>query len=518
MFTDLAHTLVPKVKQMNAHDVSSIVVAFSSIEYAHRRLFESLRTHAKRIVHTFSPLQLARTINGFGAASVDDPGLFKSLCEQVLRKQHGLHAKNIVEIVSGLVEAEYTPRVVLQSLLKEDDKLRRWLKAEDAIQLLYATSRLPAERLQDSCPEGLTVSLLNNVRKAAQGWWRFTPQDATDLVDAMQVLRCTDRDLLDQVCKQATRILSKSDSRLFMRFFGALAELPDSARHFVRANLHRRKKLRDLVEEHFTLLASLGLDVRSKALLSYACARLSYDGPAAEDLSSEFDSLHDCTYEEDWWPLLLWSMAEIGTEVHARRHLVGFLQKRFAGTGSQGMPLGSLLRVAWSCVVLEVDFPDEMLTELSQARADMDEDRATCARIVALECTLRGSGADSVRHLYDSHPDRRGRRPTEEPSDLWVSAALVKLRFSHESPYFVNGVHRVAAGSSRQCFAIDVLGPESLATPSQRELGSTMVRVRQMTALGWQREAVRSLDVVQEERAGQLVRFLSPLLPGTSQP
>ena len=116
------------------------------------------------------------------------------------------------------------------------------------------------------------------------------------------------------------------------------------------------------------------------------------------------------------------------------------------------------------------------------------------------------------------HVVRRGRRPTEEPSDLWVSAALVKLRFSHESPYFVNGVHRVAAGSSRQCFAIDVLGPESLATPSQRELGSTMVRVRQMTALGWQREAVRSLDVVQEERAGQLVRFLSPLLPGTSQP
>ena len=36
--------------------------------------------HTKATVKTFSPLQLARTIHGFGIAGVEDPALYRQLC------------------------------------------------------------------------------------------------------------------------------------------------------------------------------------------------------------------------------------------------------------------------------------------------------------------------------------------------------------------------------------------------------------------------------------------------------
>ena len=40
--------------------------------------------HTKATVKTFSPLQLARTIHGFGIAGVEDPALYRQLCNDTV--------------------------------------------------------------------------------------------------------------------------------------------------------------------------------------------------------------------------------------------------------------------------------------------------------------------------------------------------------------------------------------------------------------------------------------------------
>ena len=37
--------------------------------------------HTKTILRSFTPLQLARSIHGFGIANVDDPSLYRQLCK-----------------------------------------------------------------------------------------------------------------------------------------------------------------------------------------------------------------------------------------------------------------------------------------------------------------------------------------------------------------------------------------------------------------------------------------------------
>jgi hypothetical protein len=236
---------------MNAHDVASVVVAFASIEYAHQKLFRALQRHTRRILHSFSPLQLARVTYGFGSSGVDDEVLFRVLCEQVLKQRHLLHAKNIVEIIAGLSEAEYTPQKVLQSLIGDASHLVRWIGAEDAIQLLHALSKLPPEKLSDVSLSQAPDRLIGVVRHRAQGWWRFRPQDMADLFEASQVFGCLDDALLETSCRQFNRIFKvvADDYRMFLRLWGSLAELSLKHLAVVRGWIQRKQPLQLIIEE-----------------------------------------------------------------------------------------------------------------------------------------------------------------------------------------------------------------------------------------------------------------------------
>ena len=83
LFSDLAASMLPKVKQFTAHDISSVAMALAQAEFAHKELFAGLKQQALKLVGTFSPLQLSRAVYGFGAAGVTDAKLYSALCDQV---------------------------------------------------------------------------------------------------------------------------------------------------------------------------------------------------------------------------------------------------------------------------------------------------------------------------------------------------------------------------------------------------------------------------------------------------
>eukprot|EP00913_Durusdinium_trenchii_P014535 g13635.t1 len=128
--------------------------AFATIEYAHKSFFKALKRHTKATLQTFTPLQLARTIHGFGIAGVDDPSLYRKL-----------------------------------TLLNVDTA--KWLDAKSCIQALHALSRLP-----QLGSEAFQKEVLKVIRKKAQGWWRFEVEDLADLIEVMVVLNLQEMFLL----------------------------------------------------------------------------------------------------------------------------------------------------------------------------------------------------------------------------------------------------------------------------------------------------------------------------------
>eukprot|EP00927_Polykrikos_kofoidii_P052052 TRINITY_DN45817_c0_g1_i1.p1 TRINITY_DN45817_c0_g1~~TRINITY_DN45817_c0_g1_i1.p1 ORF type:complete len:1163 (+),score=141.41 TRINITY_DN45817_c0_g1_i1:173-3661(+) len=628
LFNDLAYVLSANVKSMNAHDVSSVVVAFASIEYAHRRLFKDLQKQARSLIHSFSPLQLARTIYGFGVAGVEDETLFRLLCEQVLKLQHSLHAKNVVEIIVGLSEAEYTPPKVIGALLRDTEKLVRYLGAEDAIQLLHALGRLPSERRFAGIKSGAAPgALLDAVRRRGRGWWRFGARDAADLFEALQALNLQDSMLLETACRQLSRIFQSAECTQseFLRVLGALAEFHAVDRCVVREHLHRGAVLRASLELRLAdtvagmVFASARPDYRTAALLTYACARLGYDGPAVSELIHAFGNsirLSEAQHaSEPWWPLLLWVLAELGMETDlAHDCLHNFLTKRYGEGACHDLPssqnttrkaeseqsqvsggetcdgdisAGALLHIAWSCSVLNVNVPQALLEEISikvrhQVHLGLGRDHVDLARVVAAEVSLRTSEAlgpgqafadandGAMTSLLASAPisepvlapaasawlgtvvrtlesreatktgaersaragpseSRRSRTRLDQDAavsggfaglaarnnehEQWLSDALVRLRVPHETSLVVAGIHRIAAFLPQEGLMLEVVGPSDMTAPSERPLGSSVLRRRQLAAFGFARhEEFRLHTLRRAKQDGSLEDVLASAL------
>eukprot|EP00928_Gymnodinium_smaydae_P018287 TRINITY_DN16969_c0_g1_i4.p1 TRINITY_DN16969_c0_g1~~TRINITY_DN16969_c0_g1_i4.p1 ORF type:complete len:1111 (-),score=278.40 TRINITY_DN16969_c0_g1_i4:165-3431(-) len=544
LLNDVAHALSAKVKQMNAHDVSSIVVALSSIEYNHRRLFKALQKHTRTIIHSFSPLQLARTTYGFGLAGVEDESLFRLLCQQVVRKRHLLHARNIVEVLVGLAEAEYLPPKEVAELLGDDvGAIVPYLGAKDVVHALHALSRMePASRSgrgRSSGP-GATIEaaigrLLGELQERAQGRFKLDAAAAADLLEVLPALGRRDDVLVGAICRQLPRFLllrgaSSCEDAEFLRLWGALAELSGGERGVVKEHLHRHGRLREPLEARLAgAAASFGLggagagsgdegeqDLRAGALLAYACARLGYDGPAASELLlSLLVALDSVTsprarleaLEEPWMSPLLWALAELGVEdARADALLQDFLKVHVEGAPTEGAAavreLGgnALLHLAWCCAVRQVSPPQALVAQLSaafpagtqrreasvkQAGAVENEDQEPMLRAVGL--AFGDAPAPLQGHSGRRSPQRPGAasRPVVE---ALLSEALIRLRVPHEAPYTVAATHCLAIGFPQRQLVLDLLGPADLGTSTKRPLGATRLRAAQLEELGWKRE------------------------------
>ena len=511
IFNDFAHTLTSKVRLMNAHDVSSIVAAFAGIEYAHKALFKALTKHTKAIMPTFTPLQLARTIHGFGTAGVEDPSLYKGLFRQTLKQRQLLHASNIVEILIGLAEAEYVPEG-MGEFLRDAPQLLKFLDAAECIHALHALSRLNVDANE------LILELLKTTRSRAQGWWRFQLHEMADLVEAMVTLKLDDALLLNICAGQLPRLLSKSlDSAAFLRLWGALAELPPNVRETVQERLHKSQRLRDAVSSclctavegiqavsHSDNLAA----ARAASQLLCASTSLSWDAVPIPELISLTEKMlkHDMLWQEGpgqhWWPLLAWALAELGHEDLARPLVRSCLQNLVA-LDEEGK---QRVAAAVVCLGFHEDFIGARAILNEERRNDIDTpDVHSQMWVEWLEveialmgpalphCEVRPAGKGS---LHDHADD--------------ISNALIELSVAHEAQVFIS-VHRAQALLPGQV-ALLVQSPRDL-TISDRQLGSARARSRQLTALGWTCKELHFKEVEKALAFGDLKDLLTSVLP-----
>ncbi|CAE8646074.1 unnamed protein product [Polarella glacialis] len=181
---------------------------------------------------------------------------------------------------------------------------------------------MPRDTVEEALGSSTLVEeLLGVIRKRAQGWWRFKPQEMADLLEAMIGLKIQDGLVLELCCRQLPRALARDVSlqlrvdeggcspAAFLRLWGALAELSEGSRALVKDHLHRSSRLRKAVEERLAEAVEgivsmtqsghdglgdeeveeveeasevTGTMARSAALLAYACARLGFDGSSAD--------------------------------------------------------------------------------------------------------------------------------------------------------------------------------------------------------------------------------------------
>ena len=521
IFTDFAHTLTSKVRVMNAHDVSSVVAAFAGIEYAHKGLFKALQKHAKAITATFTPLQIARTIHGFGTAGVEDTSLYRGLFGQVLQQRNLLHASNIVEILIGLAEAEYVPEG-LEELLRDAKRLVKWLDAAECIHALHALSRLQIDS-NDLIPE-----LMKTIRSRAQGWWRCSLQDMADLVEAVVGLKLDDSLLLNICAGQLPRLLSKTiDTPTFLRLWGAFAELRPYMRERVQERLQKNQRFRDGVAASLSaaaegiraVRASESLTAaRAAAQLLCACASLSWDEAPVPDLVQLIQEMLGPGLEEvlrhgqyqQWWPQLAWALAELCYDDLARHVLLSCLQNSsFNSTDATGkMYLGAAVvclgfaeEFAVAKILLDTKLANEHDTGRDMVLQSLELELAIAGKDLLQGATLphrevKPAGLCSAGSLYD-YADQ-------------VSNTLVELAIAHEAKVLIGGCHYVQAVLFGEV-ALLILSPRDL-TISGSMLASARARSRQLTSLGWICKEFYFSDIEQAlQTSGGLKHLLAPL-------
>ena len=487
VFNDFAHTLTSKVRLMNAHDVSSVVAAFAGIEYAHKGLFKALQRHTKAIMPTFTPLQLARTIHGFGTAGVEDSSLYRGLFGQALKQRHLLHASNVVEILIGLAEAEYVPEG-LEDLLRDAPRLVKWLDASECIHALHALSRLQVDS------KDLAVELLKTIRGRAQGWWRFKLHDMADLVEALVALELDDTLLLNICVGQLPRLLSKTDdSPAFLRLWGALADLPAHMRERVQERLHKNANLQDAVAACLSVAAegirataaadSQLIATRAAAQLLCACASLSWDAAPAPDLVNLIAELMDQKEvrrqgpSQHWWPLLTWTLAELQYDDMARRALIWCLDESVVDA------LDTACKMRLAAAVVCLGFTEDFAGVQSLLDVDVRSDARTRPLVQSLEVEVALASTSSSEEStgLDSKARPGGAASLFDYADQ-VSSALIQLSIAHEARVMISG--HVAQAVLPGQVAVLVQSPRDL-TISGRQLGSARARTRQLTSLGW---------------------------------
>ena len=235
-YNDLAHALLPKAQQMNAHDVSSVVWALSSVHYRHGDFFGSLKHQALRLKSQFTPLQLSRVIYGLGAGNVSDKRVMAELVDLASKKMHLLYTQNIVEILIGLNYANMLDETTCGPFWKALASQTSKVSGRDAVQLLSvlgATQVAYPETAVVSRNKDLVSSLQEIIssRFNCSGRWIPSGYDVVDLVKGIADLRLTNIELLEKALLHLSRVYKSPSfsADLFLRFLDAVtALLPQS--------------------------------------------------------------------------------------------------------------------------------------------------------------------------------------------------------------------------------------------------------------------------------------------------
>ncbi|KAF4749070.1 hypothetical protein FOZ63_030850, partial [Perkinsus olseni] len=520
--SDIAHALMPKTRDMNCQDVCSAVVALASLHYSHKELFEALKQQSFRLMQTFTPLQLSRTLYGFGVAGVRDKKLFYEMALTSIGKLHLMYAKNVCDILSALMEADYLipelTRPLLDHLARQLDRLG----PTECVQLLTVVAHVEPSEQRSSLGEAVAEQLRPKMKTTVR--WIPSGPEIADVLQSFVLLELNNDRLLENTLMMVSPA-SKAPSctsDIFLRILGSCADMPQRSRDAVKVLLHKHVGLQNAFNRLFEELCSSTvskLDQETLADLVYACARIGYDdGMFVQRLIEHVDQHLASSggfHSFQSMARLVYALCELNTRLDMARVLC---REAIDGQMWEGGSGDDILMLAWAAVFLSLPPPVELMTEMCILFEERLPTQLLMAQQIAVQLEYSDDYVDvnwddprvdtfvkDVRTIKrnDLYPVVYGKKANHRGTALmhtttaasWVSAALEQLRIPHKASFVIDNLYRVAAGFPGQMAALDVLCPDSLVSPGgTRPLGSAAMRHRQLAALGW---AVK--DVTQRE-------------------
>ncbi|KEP65343.1 UNVERIFIED_CONTAM: hypothetical protein HHA_286410 [Hammondia hammondi] len=352
-FADLHYAMLPKVKHFTPHDIMLVVPTFAQLGFGSRELLRSLQKQTTKLLPTFSPLQLSRTLYGFGLAAtlVADARFFGECADLVQRRLHTFYPQNIVHLLVGLSEAEYLSHPVVPELLERSAKVTPELFAEDCVQLLYVLAKLPADRRS---PAALTPLLLQQLKNKVRVFWSLDCAAVCDLLEAVHALGVADEQLLHMTMRRLSHLIEDASVREFLRTLGCLASLSAANRLLLRTHIHRRQKVQKAISGKLAVLARQSehgedalrqegagrkagevTDTQARIVVLHACAKLGFHD---ENVARIFDDVYQAVAIEgrllslSAFCHLVWALAETNAKIGWTRAVLRYaLHRRYSG-------------------------------------------------------------------------------------------------------------------------------------------------------------------------------------------
>ncbi|KAF8821251.1 hypothetical protein IE077_002261 [Cardiosporidium cionae] len=426
LFYDLARYLQPKIPNLLSSELAEITHSFAELSFENKPFYDSLKTQAIKLVDSFTNTCLIKTIYAFSMSGINDAKLFSILCDKAIGFLPTLRKFYVLRLLSALHEIEYLSHPIVRLILEDLQKAPASdLYAEECVEILRIISKLnPVER-----NTSYNAQLFSAILQRETTWNCLTADRIADLLEAMHDLGHYDKEILAMIQRRLHRYLARSGSIFFFRLLGGLSCLPYEERHAIRAHMHRRPGVLQVLMRRIGEIVYEMDDLNDKIILLYGLARLGMENDATVRLRDDVQYQIESRGQETTIPLfcyLVWSLVEMKSEEDWVRSLLKrFLSKRYekkeivndnALRQSEGMTLDKVIRneeneknqanvelfvgrheeagkeeaealllLAWSCIFLgESDFLVPLLEEIASAFGELLPTEMLPAQQIAL--------------------------------------------------------------------------------------------------------------------------------------
>ena len=488
-YNDVAHALIPKGSEMNAHDVSSVVWALSAVQFAQSDLLKVLRRQTLLVKGEMTPLQLSRVVMGFGAAGVQDRKMMESLIDSCRQKMHLLYTQNIVEILIGMsgsgILGEGLEEPFLQTLGTQTDRI----SGRDAVQIL---------KLLPQGHRELEEQLLEIVKQRfnCAGRWIPNGYDLCDLLEAISRLNVSDPNIIEPVVVHLGTVYKSPSftAELFLRFLAAVScfdRFSPASRCLSKLLLVREKGIQvamgRLSEQLLNHTDSLSVEGGIDILEMYS--KIGFQDESVLKLAELLnESLISKSVSPDATVRLASSLGELQ------------IMPDWAFQLAQTVDISQLsseriVDLVWARLALGDDpslLPEALLMRLGEIEAPEDSFRG---KQVALSLSrLKEPSGFGEKILKNREKDKKrisikNQRSISNSMDKYealISYALTELGVKHSQRVpAVRGVYTVTAAIGQK-LCIDLVGPEDVVAPrTDRWRGEKILKKIHLMEDGW---------------------------------
>ncbi|KAF4741161.1 hypothetical protein FOZ62_031706, partial [Perkinsus olseni] len=317
--------------------------------------FEALKQQSFRLMQTFTPLQLSRTLYGFGVAGVRDKKLFYEMALTSIGKLHLMYAKNVCDILSALMEADYLIPELTRPLLDHLGRQLDRLGPTECVQLLTVVAHVEPSEQRSSLGEAVAEQLRPKMKTTVR--WIPSGPEIADVLQSFVLLELNNDRLLENTLMMLSPA-SKAPSctsDIFLRILGSCADMPQRSRDAVKVLLHKHVGLQNAFNRLFEELCSSTvskLDQETLADLVYACARIGYDdGMFVQRLIEHIDQLLASSggfHSFQSMARMVYALCELNTRLDMARVLC---REAIDGQMWDGGSGDDILMLAWAAVV-----------------------------------------------------------------------------------------------------------------------------------------------------------------------